>query len=54
MSLTSSASRAHLVLDAWGGCGFAGEKFVHVLETLDARAQTRGDVPPKILAKGRS
>ena len=57
------ASRFGQTADAFVSCNrtceigmsrATGEKFVHVLETLDARAQTRGDVPPKILAKGRS
>jgi len=57
------ASRFGQTVDAFVSCNrtceigmsrATGEKFVHVLETLDARAQTRGDAPPKILAKGRS
>jgi D-lactate dehydrogenase len=57
------ASRFGQTVDAFVSCNrtceigmsrATGEKFVHVLETLDARAQTRGDAPPKILPKRRS
>lgn len=102
MSIARSVADEAIVPDAWGCCGFAGdrgmlhpdltksataaeaeevatrfgetvdafvscnrtceigmsratgEKFVHVLETLDARAQSREDYPAKILTKEHS
>ena len=56
------ASRFDKTVDAFVSCNrtceigmsrATGEKFVHVLETLDALAQTRSDFPPKVLTEGR-
>ena len=57
------ASRFDKNVDAFVSCNrtceigmsrATGEKFVHVLETLDALAQARKDVPLIGLTKGRS
>jgi D-lactate dehydrogenase len=56
------ATRFDKTVDAFVSCNrtceigmsrATGEKFVHVLETLDALAQTRSDLPPKVLTEGR-